>query len=293
MKRQLIARLPGAVALLLMAACIPDVIVTGRRGGGGGGGGEPILVTYRNNGTGSEQHPGGDSCIELTCQEGYDVTHGGGAWIGNLSGMGITLETSRPTAEDRWTMCGQATDALQWDWFIEAFCANFPVEIVHQPESAHPGDGHACITATCPPGMEIVGGGGDWEAFGSPEKIRFDSSRPSGDNAWTICGTSNEPNHTWSVDAVCAAVDVTVASHTVEQHPGGDQCIFINCAPNEVPVAGGGEWNIPSNATVVRPNANRAYASSQFDPPSGWTICTSAEAAGDHVWTVDVVCIAP
>lgn len=285
--------LVGVLALVATSGCIPDVNVTGIRGEGGatgnGGAGAsiPYQVGYTTNNPAEVTHPGGSHCIEVQCPPGFYVTQGGGYWPPRIVGIDqVSLEFNAPIDFDRWQLCGVTADNFTHKWLVETFCANFITQAAE--ESAVHGGGRDCPTAECPPGMEVVGGGADFA--GGFDKIRLDSSRPTAENAWTICGYADQGGvHGWTAKAVCAEIDVSIHTDT-DTHLGDGDCLQHTCPAGLVAVGGGGEWEMSNAsdggwASGLRPTATMAG-------PVGMTICSERASADTENWAVDVLCTA-
>jgi hypothetical protein len=313
-------------ALASLGGCIPDVNVTGIRGeggsgsgasgtgasggtggsgsgasggtgagasggsgasGGAGGSGGEIYVYYRNKGPNFELHQGFGDCITMECDSGDYILSGGGAWDGSDVGVGyrIVLDKNHPSAVNEWEMCGYSDQEDTYEWYVEGICTNLEPTYVSEP-GTHPGTGDACITATCPPGLHVVGGGGTWDG-GIPPAIRLDSSQATAADAWTICGYSTTTGHAWAAEAVCAPLEIEIVSTTPTKHPGGDQCIQATCPVGKKAVSGGGDWG---HSGAVVPNANRPRTNQSG--PFGWTLCAGSQAVpADHLWSVQVLCL--
>jgi hypothetical protein len=148
--------------------------------------------------------------------------------------------------------------------------------VIRPAAKVHPG-GDACIEATCPVGTEVVSGGGQWDAL----NITLNASRASDDRTWQICGSAAPgAMASWSVEAVCASLDVTVAETEIALHADFYECLTESCPMGMKVLGGGGRF-------ATRLSDSRAAA--QDD---GWTLCGYSEAAGVDEWQVQASCAA-
>ncbi len=120
-------------------------------------------------------------CLESVCPVGTSLVGGGARWTGPFA-----LRGSRPLGSDRWEVCGEAYGDVEVE--TEALCAVLPdgastavfAETVSVPASGST----ACVSASCPAGMLLAGGGR--MALGSG--LYRSAPDPDGEDAWQACG---------------------------------------------------------------------------------------------------------
>lgn len=218
-------------------------------------------------------HPGGTSaCIESTCPSGSVALGGGGFWE-----AAIALDNNRALATDDWGLCGYA-DA-EATWIVHAVCVDDNPDLAHEVievESTAPGLTSTCVTATCPDGKKVVGGGGFFAGT-----LNLDNIRPMDDQSFTVCGYAFETSQ-YVAQAVCADIpdeDYLIVSE-VGQHPGQTSaCVAATCPDGFVAVGGGGRWEIGAGMEPDNSGVN----------PDEWVICGWSDQPSEI--TTDVICV--
>jgi uncharacterized repeat protein (TIGR01451 family) len=184
------------------------------------------------------------------------------------------------------------------------------------------------VTAVCPTGSSLVGGGGGFSGFISGTNAKLSDSYPSdsngtlpangasGVNAWTVKGQSNTAaGEVTTAVALCAtdvAVAATVASATVNNDhasgsggvPGGSNVAStISCAPGTVLLAGGSHVTSSQNGNVGGPGnggqgvhligdypSDSGGTAVSSGPPGSWTVV--AQNGGQNLDALDVTAYA-
>lgn len=142
----------------------------------------------------------------------------------------------------------------------------------------HPGGGRQCIEAKCPAGMNVLGGGGSWDAT----KVKLDQHGPLEGNRWTICGIDFTGGTQWTAEAICATVvDKGTYAFRSENFdkPKGGTCQEIACPEGMFALSGGGFWSQTPSVQLDHSDWS----------PEGWQFC--GLGAGDSSWELTVVCM--
>jgi hypothetical protein len=236
----------------------------------------------------SSENSNDSKLVTVECPVGTSIL-GGGA---RTAGPAQVLRSLEPTNTGRHMRARgyepAATD-LFWRLVATAICGNVPgyerVEAVTDYDSLNPKG----LTAQCPAGRKLLGGGAHATHPTNDSNIALTSSAPDG-NGWYARGYEIEPtNLSWQLHAyaICGELAWTVVESSYSSVSSADsRSVLAECPPGSVVVSGG---------SFVGINAFEALSASDFDDDHGWWSLALEPIPYDELWTLrtDVVCPEP
>ncbi len=217
-----------------------------------------------------------DDTPRAACPDGKVVIAGGGDW-----GEGLALSSMGPRNSRRaWGFEGGLVSSSA-PFTVAAVCVDrfsLPGYQEVWQEGTHPTGGQI-LSAACPIGKTLMGGGKDWDA----SAIALDVDRPYSVSEWVIAGFAPAgTSGTWSVTALCGDTSALPGVTYVREegtHPGGDAWIEVECPAGQIVLGGGGYWGGAVTRTASLPRSATSWGQ------RGTTSSTNAE------WWVDALCV--
>jgi hypothetical protein len=95
-------------------------------------------------------------------------------------------------------MCGWSGGSNTWN--VEAICVEGADVQTPTVMANHPGTGLdtvECLSASCPEGWVLVGGGGLWSSEVAPQRVGFNDA----EDMWSVCAAHDMEVEWWATPA--------------------------------------------------------------------------------------------
>jgi len=239
------------------------------------------------------------------CPAGTEVTGGGVKISGAGTSAPISVESSlpwdgpAPGFANGWLGVANDDALAQKQMTVVAICAASGSFSYVGEGQDFTGPGQLGLTAQCPAGTSVAGGGVDMQGQGTAFKLNSTlpkdgpdaDSKP--DDAWFGQGINEIPGFKVNmvVHAICAATGVfKVVSNSGPVNPASQGSAFVNCPSGTSVVGGGVSTSGTGNDDVVASSAPIDGPDADSKPDDGWNGYVANGEGGTETETTWAVC---
>jgi len=236
--------------------------------------------------------------VTAQCPPGKMVIGGGARIFGSISGTALTTSGPEgpPSEPTEWfaTALEVAPNSQDWGLRVDVFCATVPDYEVITQSTGSDSSSVKSMTAACPPGKMVIGGGA--RIFGSISGTALTTNGPEGPPSqpteWFATALEVTPNNQdWGlrVDVFCATVpDYEVVTQSTGSDSSSVKSMTAECPAGKMVIGGGARIFGSISGTALTTSGPEGPPSQ----PAEWFATALEVAPNSQDWglRVDVFC---